>query len=175
MSVTRHQCCSTSTTASPTHASSSTRAQLSVSYQLRVASAASPLYAANNTRIPVYCRCALKLDFNLRRSFEWTFYVGAVSQAILGADFLQYFNLMVDVRGQRLMDPLIELSTSAKTSGVSTLLSTINHQFADILKAYPALLQPCSPSMLIRHNVMHHIETTAPPVHAKITRLVLGY
>ena len=44
--------------------------------------------------------------------------------------------MMVDVRGQRLMDPLTELSTSAKTT--STLLSAINpdHQFADILKAY---------------------------------------
>ena len=57
------------------------------------------LYAANSTRIPVYCRHTLKLDLNLRRSFEWTFYVGAVSQAILEADFLRYFNLMVNVRG----------------------------------------------------------------------------
>ena len=101
------------------------------------------LYAANSSRIPVYCRRTLKLDLNLRRSFKWAVYVGAVSQAILGADFLQYFNLMVDVGGQRLMDPLNELSTSAKTTiGVSTLLSVINpeHQLVDILSAPVAIL-----------------------------------
>ena len=121
------------------------------------------LYAAISTRTPVYCRRTLKLDLNLRQSIQWIFYVGAVSQAILEADFLQYFNLMVEVRGHRLMDSLTELSTSAKrTIGVSTLLSTYNpdHHFADILNAYPALLQPYSPSMPVRHNMMHHIETT---------------
>ena len=84
-------------------------------------------YTVNSTRIPVYLRRKPKLDLSLRQSFKWTFYVGAVSQAIIGADFLQYFNLMIDVRGQRLMDPLTELSTSAKTtSDLSTLLSAIN-------------------------------------------------
>ena len=75
------------------------------------------------------------------------------------------------------MDPLTELSTLAKTtSDVSTLLSNINpeHQFVDILKAYPALLQPHSASMLVHHNVTHHIDTTGPPVHAKVRRLHPG-
>ena len=135
------------------------------------------IYAANNTRLPVYCQRTLKLNLNLRRSFEWTFYVEAVSQAILRADFLQFFNLMVDVWGQKLMNRLTELSTSAKTTScVSTLLSTINpeHQFVDILRAYPVLLQRYSPCMPVHHNVMHHIETTEPPVHAKVRRLHPG-
>ncbi|KAK3894821.1 hypothetical protein Pcinc_001443 [Petrolisthes cinctipes] len=86
------------------------------------------LYAANGTKIPVYSRQTVHLDLNLRRSFQWTFYVGAVSQAILGADFLRHFNLMVDVRGQKLVDPLTDIFTNAQPApGDSTHLSAINH------------------------------------------------
>ncbi|KAK3881302.1 hypothetical protein Pcinc_014253 [Petrolisthes cinctipes] len=132
------------------------------------------LYAANGTKIPVYSRQTVHLDLNLRRSFQWTFYVGAVSQAILGADFLRHFNLMVDVRGQKLVDPLTDIFTNAQPApGDSTHLSAINHdhKFADLLKSFPMLTQPYSSSIPAKHHVTHHIETTRPPVHAKARRL----
>ncbi|KAK3880443.1 hypothetical protein Pcinc_015045 [Petrolisthes cinctipes] len=132
------------------------------------------LYAANGTKIPVYSRQTVHLDLNLRRSFQWTFYVGAVSQAILGADFLRHFNLMVDVRGQKLVDPLTDIFTNAQPApGDSTHLSAINHdhKFADLLKSFPMLTQPYSSSIPAKHHVTHHIETTGPPVHAKARRL----
>lgn len=132
------------------------------------------LYAANGTKIPVYLRQTVQLDLNLRHSFQWTFYVGAVSQAILGADFLRHFNLMVDVRGRKLVDLLTEISTKAHPApGDSTNLSVINHnhKFADLLKSFPKLTQPYSSSMPAKNHVTHHIETTGPPVHAKARRL----
>ena len=71
------------------------------------------LYAANGTKIPVYLRKTVQLDFNLGRAFEWTFYVGNVSKAILGADFLKHFNLIIDLKGQKLIDPLTNSYTAA--------------------------------------------------------------
>ena len=132
------------------------------------------LYAANGSKIPVYSRKTVQVDLNLRRPFEWTFYVGAVSQAILGADFLKHFNLMVDVRGGKLLDPLTDISTTGRpASGDSTRLSAIHHdhKFADLLKSFPTLTQPYSSSLPAKHHVTHHIETTGPPVHAKARRL----
>lgn len=132
------------------------------------------LYATNGTKILVYLRQTVQLDLNLRRSFQWTFYVGAISQAILGADFLRHFNLMVDVRGRKLVDPLTNISTKAHPApGDITNLSVINHKlkFADLLKSFPKLTQPYSSSMPAKHHVTHNIETTGPPVHARARRL----
>ncbi|MPC41154.1 hypothetical protein E2C01_034739 [Portunus trituberculatus] len=72
------------------------------------------LYAANSTKIPVYSRRKEKVNLALRRSFDWTFYVGEVSQAIIGADLLGLYNLLVDVNGRRLIDPLTSISSPAQ-------------------------------------------------------------
>ena len=122
-------------------------------------------YAANWTKIPVYTRHTVQLNLYLRRSFEWTFYVGKVSKAIIGADFLKHFNLLVDVKGQKLVDPLTPISSTARPAlGDSTHLVIIykDHQLSALFKSFPTLIQP-----YVKHNVTHHIETTGPPVHAK--------
>ena len=132
------------------------------------------LHAANGTKIPVYSRRTMQVDLHLRRCFEWTFYVGDVSQAILGADFLKHFNLLVDVKGRKLVDPLTSISSNAQPApGDSTLLSVIqgDHQFAALLKSFPTLTQPYSASVPAKHHVQHHIETSGPPVYAKARRL----
>ena len=132
------------------------------------------LYAANGTRIPVFKRQTLQLGLNLRRSFTWTFYVAAVSQPILGADFLQNFDLLVDMRNRKLLDPLTSLWThGTAASGESTGFSTIRRddQFASLLSGFPALTQPYSATKPVKHHVTHCIETTGPPIYAKARRL----
>lgn len=132
------------------------------------------LHAANGTKIPVYSRRTMQVNLGLRRSFEWTFYIGAVSQAIIGADMLRHYNLLVDVKGRRLVDPLTSISSPAHpTPGDSTHLTVIHqdHKFAALLKSFPTLTQPYSAELPIKHHVTHHIETSGPPVHAKARRL----
>ena len=46
-----------------------------------------------------------------------------------------------------------------------------DHQFAALLKPFPTLTLPYSASSPVKHHVTHHIETTGPPVHAKVRRL----
>ncbi len=40
-----------------------------------------------------------------------------------------------------------------------------------LLSEFPVVTQPCSNERLPKHNVMHHIETTGPPVWARTQRL----
>ena len=132
------------------------------------------LYAANSSRIPVFLRQTLQLELHLRRSFTWTFYVAAVSTPILGADFLHHFNLLVDMKHHKLVDPLTSLWTRGQAApGASTHLSAVSQdsEYASLLASFPALTQPYTANKPVKHHVTHCIETTGPPVHAKARRL----
>lgn len=72
------------------------------------------LTAANGTRIRTYGPKNLRLNIGLARSFPWRFEVADVSRAIIGADFLRYYGLLLDVRNRRLIDQ--DSSTAIKTS-----------------------------------------------------------
>ncbi|XP_041449535.1 uncharacterized protein LOC121404263 [Drosophila obscura] len=59
-------------------------------------------YAANQTIIRTFGHQDLELDLGLDRSFKWSFVVADVQSAIIGADFLAQFHLLVDIKKQRL-------------------------------------------------------------------------
>lgn len=135
------------------------------------------LFAANGTSIPTYGWINLNLNLGLRRDFTWRFVVADVSKPIIGIDFLIFYNLMVDCRGQRLVDCLTTLSVSAPrqkaveqvTSVKSVTGTSIYH---DILRQYPEITRPAGKLLLPKHNTVHHIRTTpGPPVTAKPRRL----
>ncbi|XP_076065023.1 uncharacterized protein LOC143039056 [Oratosquilla oratoria] len=74
------------------------------------------LYTTNKTKIDVFRKSTLTpLSLNLRRAFEWTFYVTDVSQLILGADFLNHYGLLVDIQRRRLYDVSTHLSSYGHT------------------------------------------------------------
>ncbi len=64
------------------------------------------LAAANCTPIATYGQKSLTLDLGLQ--FRWIFTVADVSKPIIGADFLTYFGLLVDLKRKRLIDPLTQ-------------------------------------------------------------------
>ncbi|XP_050699411.1 uncharacterized protein LOC126986933 [Eriocheir sinensis] len=58
---------------------------------------------------------------------EWTFDVATVSHPILGADFLTHYNILIDLKNRKLLDPLTSVSTRTRpAAGDSTHTSTIN-------------------------------------------------
>ncbi len=59
--------------------------------------------AVNGTDIPVCKKKRMTLDIGLHQTFTWTFMVPGVTKPILGADFLQHFDLRVDMRHQMLI------------------------------------------------------------------------
>lgn len=132
------------------------------------------LSAANTSPIQVYTSQTLSLDFGLRRIFKWSFLVGNVSTPIIGADFLYNFNLVPDLNKQVLLDLKTNLNCqcivrNSYVHSVKTVTGdTIYHE---LLKKFPDITKPPRPDQEIKHSVVHHIQTTGPPVTAKARRL----
>lgn len=136
----------------------------------------SKLKAANGTTIPTYGLRTITINLGLRRIFRWVFIVADTQYPILGADSLQKFNLLVDVRGRRLFDGTTHLAVSGvrtklQSIGLSPLLSVSDSPYIAVLRRFPSLVRPCTFTTHVQHNIQHHIETTGPPVHTQPRRL----
>ena len=137
------------------------------------------LIAANGTTIPVYGRQSLTLNLGLRRKFQWVFVVADVKQPILGADFLNHFNLLVDLKHKQLIDPSTRLQVQGNTANHSqtqhpvwNISTTNNNAYNSILTNFPSLIRlPTFTNTPVSHDVAHRIATTGQPVHAKPRRL----
>ena len=74
------------------------------------------MYAANGSTISTYGVRIFELDLGLRRAFTWKFVVADVAKPIIGADFLDHFGLLVDLKRRRLLDNTTSLSSRGKTA-----------------------------------------------------------
>ncbi|GBP64684.1 hypothetical protein EVAR_47700_1 [Eumeta japonica] len=81
------------------------------------------LSAANGTTINTYGSVNLELNLSLRRAYPWRFVVADFTKPTIGADFLQFYNLMVDIRNRRLIDNTTTLSTSGSEATSSSTIS----------------------------------------------------
>lgn len=131
------------------------------------------LEAANGTAIKSYGIRTIPLCFD-GQQFSWDFVVARVTQPLIGADFLCAYNLMVDVKGQRLVDTTTFSSvplkrTTGQALGVHNVSSTEAH--CALLAEFQDLLTPTFSSLTTRHGVEHFIPTKGPPLHSRARRL----
>ncbi|RLU18343.1 hypothetical protein DMN91_008700, partial [Ooceraea biroi] len=112
------------------------------------------LFAANNTLINTYGTELVSVDLGLRRVMKWNFIVAGVKQAIIGADFLAHFGLLVDLKRRVLLDGTTrlqapgrvvtrnvgEITTFDPTSPFAELLKEFHedHQWRSLLEDYQA-------------------------------------
>ena len=134
------------------------------------------LQAVNNTSIKTYGKRSLTLDLGLRRTFRWVFVIADIKRSIVGADFLRHFGLLVDMRHHRLSDVVTHLHihgiTCDTTSPSPSLLPRQpTSVYGNILAEFPFLTQPYTSEVPVKLEVTHHIETTGPPVAARVRRL----
>src|SRR5699024_1128749 len=122
------------------------------------------LFAANNTRIATYGTYGLSLNLGLRREFICDFVVAAVPYAIIGADFLQKFNLLVDIANKRLMDNVTSLhskgfpsSSSLQYQRISSISPSIKDPIRALLAKYQRITIPRSTTEPVQHEIQHHI------------------
>ena len=139
----------------------------------RSARSSPPLQAANGSAIATY-GCANTTILIGGKKFPVKLIIADVRRPILGADFLRTHNLLVDVRGQRLIDATTFSSLpcaigSAPSADVAPV--TADAYSSLLLAEYPELLRPTFTGAAPAHGVFHHIETRGPPVHAKARRL----
>lgn len=136
------------------------------------------LTAANGTTINTYGFAHLRLDLGLRRVFPWRFVVADVTKAIIGVDFLSFYNLIVDCRNQKLLDNTTSLSSPASlaldTSNVHSVkvFSGESSYHKLLMRDFQAITRPAGTQHTIPHNTLHHIRTTpGPPVFCTPRRL----
>ncbi|GFX70239.1 hypothetical protein TNCV_4616761 [Trichonephila clavipes] len=133
------------------------------------------LYAANGNEIPTYGLKILTLDLGLRRPFQWPFIIAKVKRGIIGADFLQKFQLLIDLHNRKLIDGVTNLSIKGEVATIqeSNDLSTVNRasKYFNLLKSYPDLTKPNLVNRAVKHGVKHHILTTGQPVYSKARQL----
>ena len=136
------------------------------------------LLAANGASIPVFGRQSLTLNFGLRRKFQWVFIEADVKQPIIGADFLNHFNLLVDLKHKQLIDSNTRLQVQG--SGTSTHpplhpvwnITSSDNIYYSLLTSFSSLIRlPTFNEPPIHHNVTHRIITVGQPVHSKPRRL----
>lgn len=131
------------------------------------------LYAVNGSPIRTYGIQQVIVDFGLRRRFSWMFMVADVKCAIIGADFLEHYKLLVDLANHKLLDGITNLFSRGRLiSTVASSISTIN-QFAayhQLLKEFIDITRT-APRKEGIHEVQHHIETRGAPVAERSRRL----
>ena len=94
------------------------------------------LQAANGTSIRTFGEKSVQLDLGLAKTFTWTFTIAEVSKPIIGADFLRYFELLVDVGRKSLMnaETFLPVPASYRWSTLSKLCVLFqDSQYANIV------------------------------------------
>ncbi|GFR78480.1 Pol polyprotein [Elysia marginata] len=133
-----------------------------------------PFQAANATSIPTYGSRNVPFCFN-HRSYQARLIIADVKRPLLGADFFRRQSLLLDVRGQRLIEADTYLSSPCYISIVATtelaLIEQESNKLRKVLQDFPALLQPTFSSTAVKHGIQHHVPTTDPPVHSRARQL----
>lgn len=132
------------------------------------------LFAANGTTINTYGESNRELDFGLRRPIKWNFCIAAVEHGIIGADLLNYYGILVDVKRRRIIDS----TTGSAALGNFTVgeLHSIhcvnpNLPISQLLKRFPEIISPGRLQTPKNISVFHHILTTGPPIAERARRL----
>ena len=118
--------------------------------------------AANGSKIATYGKIKLPITSDGRR-YQWSFQIADVCTPLLGADFLEHHDLLVDVKRRKIYPSPSQPAAAASTSDdYAELKKNFKDVFASTLRASKA------PS---KHHVRHFIKTTGPPVYARFRRL----
>nr|VZI26881.1 unnamed protein product [Spirometra erinaceieuropaei] len=116
------------------------------------------------------------MDIGLRRLFSWVFVVADIPSAIIGADFLAAFDILVDCRHFRLRDKTTSLivrgiSSSDTPRQLAVLDPEPENPFRQLLDKYRRLTRSNFGASLPPQDVVHHIRATVPPVFSRSGRL----
>ncbi|XP_055522776.1 uncharacterized protein LOC129716959 [Wyeomyia smithii] len=140
----------------------------------KVKPSAVKLYAANGTAIEVYGEVLIKVNLGLRREFLWTFIIADVASGIIGADFICNFDLLIDLKRNRLIDNTTRLDSVGSltlTRDYSIKTFSAVSPYASILAEFPSITRLAPPGTVSQSSIVHRIVTTGQPVYARPRRL----
>lgn len=116
------------------------------------------LLAVNSTPIVTYGTAHLASTSNFVETFVGFHHITDVKNAILIADFLRNFSLLVDLGHNRLMDAQTNLRVQGIASGASSPSPSLlprnpKNDFEATLSDFPTLLQPCNREQICKHII----------------------
>ncbi|KAL1446801.1 hypothetical protein WDU94_010886 [Cyamophila willieti] len=133
------------------------------------------LFAANGTKIPTYGKRLVSIHISgFQRSFSYPFIIAEVTSPIIGADFLRHYDLLVDLKNYQLIDRsnsrhVNMICGDLDPPGISTICKgNIDPRVTELISQYDITKEQNNVNK-IKHNTVHHIVTSGPPV---IPRLV---
>jgi len=134
------------------------------------------LYAANGTLIKVFGEKLLDLKLNLKRELRWVLLITDVDTAILGADFLEHFDLSPNLKRKCLTDNTTGISSDGKVQMSKNFeVKVINEddKYMKMMKSFPGITNPLVKRKATwQNNTKHILELTCNrPVTAKPRRL----
>nr|XP_054771363.1 uncharacterized protein LOC129279289 [Lytechinus pictus] len=135
------------------------------------------LQAVNRSPIKTFGQKSFTINLGLRRVFRWIFVVTDIPTPILGADFLDQFGLLVDIKHRRLIDTTTTLTVQGRGSYTGTISPMyVQHdsseRFHSILRQYPDITRPVYKHSEVKHTTTHHIPTEARQRSAALVDLL---
>lgn len=97
-----------------------------------------------------------------------------VARPIIGADFLHYFGLLLDIKHSSLVDPKKRLSVEIATVSepvVPMFTTSRAAKWTELLRDFPDVTRESPVPSKFKHNVVHELHTTGPPLFARPRRL----
>ena len=121
----------------------------------------SSMFCSGSRLIPLRFSCG-----SGSRVYTWNFQLAPVSIPLLGADFLQHFNLLVDIKGRKLVhadcpdDVVIQASPGPQPAFESVSFLSAPQAVQNLLKDFPDVLSSNGfTASKPGHGVKHHLLT----------------
>lgn len=120
------------------------------------------LSAANESVIHTYGDRVLTISIGFPQTFSHSFLIADVNRPIIGADFLNRFGLLVDVKNHRLLDSetLVSVAAVSRCHSVPIPHLVSNAGYVEHLtRAYPSVFAAPDYRASVMHSVVHRIDT----------------
>jgi transposase InsO family protein len=136
------------------------------------------LQLPNKQLVPSYGEKVLTVEFS-GKTYVWSFLLADISFPIIGADFLRYFKLLVDLSTGLMLDlkSMQTLRFAPATGGVETAsivlasVASLKPSVRDLLLEFQDVTNERSVLPNVVHDVTHEIETVSKPTVLKFRRL----
>lgn len=129
----------------------------------------------NGQVLPSFGEKIFSMSFS-GQNFVWNFVLADVDFPILGADFLRYHGLLVDLAAGQLIDAkslkTFQFASGSETpSSLFAAISDVDSEIREMIAQFPDVTNEMSVLPNVKHNVKHHIEVSGKPVSLRFRRL----
>ena len=137
------------------------------------------LSSASGQKLTVHGQTSQTIEIpSLNRSFRWTFIVADIVNPLLGLDFLNNFQLLIDCANNKIIDSQTNRKMHANVATCQQTMLIVNEkselpsEVQELIKKYESITSPNYKNDTTNKKVYHRINTGSnPPVFAMPRKL----